>query len=181
MRNVLKDRRCTEYILQVIMEKKDLKVIDQTLQKDYKNLQGRSAVLDCVVRDAEGKQINVEIQQDTEGITYVNSGCQEETELGRLMHDFHCKSAVDMYNEVLARRVYELKETQEGVDHMCREMDKIYSEGEERGEMKAKRETAYELYDEDGFSPEKIAKRVKVSVSTVEKWLNERALAANTI
>ena len=48
MRNVFKKRECTEYVLQVIMDKKDLKVIDQVLQKDYKNLQGRSAILDCV-------------------------------------------------------------------------------------------------------------------------------------
>lgn len=56
MRNVFKKRECTEYILQVIMDQKDLKVIDQVLQKDYKNLQGRSAVLDCVVRDLEGRR-----------------------------------------------------------------------------------------------------------------------------
>lgn len=40
MRNVLKKKACTEYILQVIMEK-DLRVVEQELQKDYKNLQGR--------------------------------------------------------------------------------------------------------------------------------------------
>ena len=34
MRNVFKKRECTEYVLQVIMNKKDLKVIDQVLQKD---------------------------------------------------------------------------------------------------------------------------------------------------
>ena len=67
MRNVFKKRECTEYVLQVIMNKKDLKVIDQVLQKDYKNLQGRSAILDCVARDSEGKQFDVEIQQDNEG------------------------------------------------------------------------------------------------------------------
>lgn len=59
MRNVFKKRECTEYVLQVIMNKKDLKVIDQVLQKDYKNLQGRSAILDCVARDSEGKQMDV--------------------------------------------------------------------------------------------------------------------------
>ena len=53
MRNVFKKRECTEYVLQVIMDKKDLKVIDQVLQKDYKNLQGRSAILDCVARDSQ--------------------------------------------------------------------------------------------------------------------------------
>ena len=58
MRNVLKKKECTEYILQVIMEKTDLKIVEQVIQKDYKNLQGRSAVLDCVARDGENKQFN---------------------------------------------------------------------------------------------------------------------------
>ena len=49
------------------MEKQDLRVIDQIIQKDYKNLQGRSAIMDCVARDSEDKQFDVEIQQDNEG------------------------------------------------------------------------------------------------------------------
>ena len=44
-----------------------LRVLDQIIQKDYKNLQGRSAILDCVVRDGGGRQFDVVIQQDTEG------------------------------------------------------------------------------------------------------------------
>ena len=177
MRNVFKQRECLEYVLQVIMEKQDLRVIDQIIQKDYKNMQGRSAVMDCVARDSEGKQMDVEIQQDNEGaspkraryhsglmdmntlnpgqdfddlpesyvifitrddalgyglpiyhidrkieevsenfkdeahIIYVNSKKQEDTELGRLMHDLHCKNAEDMHSKILADRVYELKET----------------------------------------------------------------------
>ena len=161
------------------MEKQDLKVIDQIIQKDYKNLQGRSAIMDCVARDSEGKQFDVEIQQDNEGaspkraryhsglmdmntlnpgqdfdelpesyvifitrddilgygfpiyhidrhikeaddsfqdeahIIYVNSRKQEDTELGRLMHDLHCKNADEMHSPVLAKRVHELKDTQE--------------------------------------------------------------------
>lgn len=87
-------------------------------------------------------------------IIYVNASEQDDTELGRLMHDFHCKDAKDMYSDILARRVYELKETQEGMDSMREEMDKIYQEGiaigerrgEQRGlrigEQKAKKETA---------------------------------------
>ena len=54
--------------------------------------------------------------QDEAYMIYVNSGRQDNTELGRLMHDLHCKNAEDMHSEVLAKRVYELKETQEGVD-----------------------------------------------------------------
>lgn len=57
MRNVFKQRECLEYVLQVILEKQDLRVIDQVIQKDYKNLQGRSAIMDCVARDSEGNTV----------------------------------------------------------------------------------------------------------------------------
>ena len=67
MRNVLKKRECTEYILRIIMDREDLEVKEQILQKDYKNLQGRSAILDSVVCDMEEKRYNVEIQQENEG------------------------------------------------------------------------------------------------------------------
>lgn len=47
MRNVFKHIECVEYVLQVIMGRNDLHVVDSVVQKDYKNLQGRSAILDC--------------------------------------------------------------------------------------------------------------------------------------
>ena len=246
MRNVFKQRECLEYVLQVIMEKQDLRVIDQIIQKDYKNLQGRSAIMDCVARDSEGKQFDVEIQQDNEGaspkraryhsglmdmntlnpgqdfdelpesyvifitrddilgydfpiyhidrhikeaddsfqdeahIIYVNSRKQEDTELGRLMHDLHCKNADEMHSPVVVKRVHELKDTQNGVELMCHEMEKIYSEGmesgEKRGELKAKKETALSLA-EMGLPVEKIAKAVNHNVNEVQKWIDENLCA----
>ena len=253
MRNVFKKRECLEYVLQVIMEKQDLHGIDKIIQKDYKNLQGRSAVMDCVARDSTGKQFDVEIQQDNEGaspkraryhsglmdmntlnpgqdfdelpesyvifitrddalgyglpiyhihrtieevsenfkdethIIYVNSKKQDDTELGRLMHDLHCKNAGDMHSKILADRVYELKETQKGVEFMCREMEQIYSEGIEngeklgiakgeklgieKGELKKAKETALSLA-EMGLSVDKIAQAVKINVDTVREWID---------
>lgn len=246
MRNVFKKRECLEYVLQVIMEKQDLHVIDQIIQKDYKNLQGHSAVMDCVARDSTGKQFDVEIQQDNEGaspkraryhsglmdmntlnpgqdfeelpesyvifitrddilgyglpiyhidrqikelneafqdeahIIYVNSRKQDDTELGRLMHDLHCKKADEMHSPILAKRMYELKETQKGVELMCHEMEKIYSEGmesgEKRGELKAKKETALSMAEE-GMNIQKIARLVKVSEKDVQKWIDENLCA----
>lgn len=41
------------------------------------------------------------------------------------MYDFHCKDAKDMYSGILAKRVRELKETQEGVEQIFREMEKM--------------------------------------------------------
>ena len=57
MWNVFKQKECLEYVLQVIMEKQELQVIDQVIQKDYKNLQGRSAILDCVAKDEEAASL----------------------------------------------------------------------------------------------------------------------------
>ena len=112
--------------------------------------------------------------QDEAHIIYVNSKRQDDTELGRLMHDLHCKNAGDMYSSILADRVYELKETQKGV--ACHEMEQIYSEGIENGIEKGieqgKRETVLSLA-EMGLPVEKIAKAVRLSVREVQKWLDE--------
>ena len=57
---------------------------------------------------------------------------------GSIADFFHCTKAEDMYSEVLADRVRVLKETQEGVEIMCKEMDKIYKAGELIGEERGK-------------------------------------------
>ena len=65
MRNVLKDSACTEYILKVIMNQDNLKLKDQILQADYKNLQGRSSTLDCVALNNSGKNITLNFRMQT--------------------------------------------------------------------------------------------------------------------
>lgn len=194
MRNVLKKAACTELILQIIMENKDLHILEQVIQMDYKNLQGRSVELDCLARDSEDRCYDIEVENiskrakpkraryhsgmidmntlesgqnferlpetyviwitekdvldgnqpiyhisrrireteecfpDGEHIVYVNSEIQDDTELGRLMHDFHCKNPDDMYYDVLAERVRELKETPKGVTEMCKELEDLCEE-----------------------------------------------------
>ena len=76
---------------------------------------------------------------DSAHIIYVDSKNQEDTELGRLMHDFHCKSAEEMYHSVLQKQVFRLKKTREGVNFMCREMDKIYRDGEKNGQERGEK------------------------------------------
>ena len=238
MRNVFKKKECLEYVLQIILQNHKLFIAEHIIQKDYKNLQGRSAVMDCVARDADGQYFNIEIQQENEGaspnrarynsglmdmnmlnpgqdfdeltenyvifitrndilgyglaiyhvervilevdgffgdgthIIYVNSKIQEATELGRIMHDFHCKKAEDMYSRILADRVYELKETQKGVEFMCQEMEQIYYEGEKSGELKARKETAM-LLVEDGMDISRIARLMKVTEQDIHEWIDE--------
>ena len=109
---------------------------------------------------------------DEAHIIYVNSKKQEDTELGRLMHDLHCKNAEDMHSKILADRVYELKETQKGVEFMCREMEQIYSEGIESGELKKAKASALSMAA-DGMKVDKIAHYLNVSVQMVQKWIDE--------
>ena len=248
-RNVLKDKECCEYILCIIMNDSMLTVLDNQVQVDYKNLHGRSAVLDCVAKSGDGRLFNVEIQQEDEGaipkraryhlglmdmnvlnpgeffdklpetyiifvtqddtlgyrlpiahvdriikengaefgdeahIIYVDSSKHEDTELGRLMHDFHCKAASDMQDGVLAKRIFELKESEKGVEYMCKEMEEIRSEGiavglevgrvegRMEGKVEAQREMAKRLLDL-GMPVEQVAQVAKVSVQLIQEWFS---------
>lgn len=71
--------------------------------------------------------------EDEEHIIYVNSQIKDETKLGRLMHDFSCTDAKDMYNKVLADRVRYFKEDERGVEIMCREMEIMRNQAHEEG------------------------------------------------
>lgn len=55
---------------------------------------------------------------------------------------------------------------------MCREMEQIYSEGIESGELKKAKDTALSMAA-DGMKVEKIAHYLKVSVNMVQKWIDE--------
>ena len=108
MSKVFEDSECAEILLKIILNRDDLKVQDVHVQHVIHNLQGRSIRLDIYAVDLEGKS--------------------DETTLGRLMHDFWCTDAGDMYNTVLANRVRCFKEDVKGVEIMCKEMEKMRDE-----------------------------------------------------
>ena len=194
MGKVFEDKGCAEFLLQIILDRKDLYVQEVHGQHEIKNLQGRSVRLDILATDAANRAYNIEIQRNDRGagvkrarynsglmdanitepgqhydqlnetyvifitendvlkaglpiyhvertvqetgeafgdgahIIYVNSQIKDETELGRLMHDFSCTSADDMYYPVLADRVRYFKEDQKGVASMCRAMEEMRKE-----------------------------------------------------
>lgn len=78
--------------------------------------------VDRIVRET-GKMFN-----DQSHIIYVNSQIKDETALGKLMHDFTCTNAKDMYYEVLADRVHYFKEDEKGVAIMCKAMEDMRNE-----------------------------------------------------
>ena len=108
-------------------------------------------------------------------IIYVNSSVQDDTALGRLMHDLHCPNSQDMYSKILARRIKELKETQEGVDTMCDKLNELIAEerneGEKRGILHTQKETAKNL-QHMGMALEQISLALNVSVQMIQEWLS---------
>ena len=56
-----------QFILRIILDKKDLIVTEVTVQKQFKNIRGRSAELDVVAKDSSDKIYNIEIQRASKG------------------------------------------------------------------------------------------------------------------
>lgn len=194
MAAVFEDTACAEFLLQIILKRKDLKVREVHGQYGIKNLQGRSVRLDILAVDEQNRAYNIEVQRSDRGasekrarynsslldanltssgssydalnetyvifitendvlkaglpiyhiyrmveetgtvfndqshIIYVNSQIKDETALGKLMHDFFCTDAKDMFYLVLANRVQYFKQDAKGVATMCRAMEEMRNE-----------------------------------------------------
>lgn len=63
-------------------------------------------------------------------IIYVNSKIQDDTKLGRLMHDMNCTNAKDMYYKDLADKVGYYKDFERGENNMCEIMEELYKKNE---------------------------------------------------
>lgn len=196
---IFKNSDCAELLLRIVLNKPDIRVIDVQTQDYFKNLEGRSAILDIYAIDDAGVHYDIEVQRSDKGAVmkraryngslmdanitepgetyeklpdvyvifitesdvlgeglplyhycntcvetgkaandgkytiYVNSQIQDdETDLGKLMHDFWCTDASQMHYGILAERVRYFKENEEGIRTMCKAMeDRIIAERKE--------------------------------------------------
>lgn len=117
--------------------------------------------------DENGKQF-----KDGSHIIYVNNKIQDNTPLGRLMHDFSCKNPDDMYYENLAKKIKYFKEEEEGVQKMGDVMEKLMAKREREAEKKTakkeRRELAKNLLAENE-TIERTARLTTLSVAEVRK------------
>ena len=58
---------CIELILQIILGKKDLKVVKAQTEYPIKSLQGRGVRFDVFARDSKGREYDIEIQRSNDG------------------------------------------------------------------------------------------------------------------
>lgn len=116
-------------------------------------------------------------------IIYVNSSIQDDTDLGRLMHDFYCTDADQMYYNTLAKRIKYFKEDSEGVNYMCELMDNLVLEGKAEGRELGRRETliktAKRMYQK-GMSISDISTMLDLKETTVKKIIASKNSSSDT-
>ena len=75
--------------------------------------------------------------KDGSHIIYVNGEKRfDSTALSMLMHDFFCRDAKEIKNDVLAQRVRHFKEEESGVEEMCEIMQKLANDAAYEKSMK---------------------------------------------
>ena len=225
------DTASIELVLQIVLEKPDLKVLDVRTQVFVENLLNRSVRLDILATDSTGAKLNVEVQRSDKGagrkrarynssmmdanllkkgedfdklpetwvifitendvmgkglplypiercflgtgerfedgshILYVNGAYRSDTPIGKLMHDFSCTDAADMYYGTLADRVRFFKESKEGIEIMCRAMEDMRNQTLKEGMTNV----AKKMLEDGTITLEKIAEFVGLSVEEVKK------------
>ncbi len=237
MRMVFDDNaEATELLLNVFLNRNDMKVLRVSSQKEMKNPNGRSVRLDIYAMDAEGRHYDIEIQRQDRGagerrarfnssmldtrllqsgqnpetmpdsyvifitendvrrqnrpiycfhrrddetnelfddgshIIYVNGAYKdEESRIGRLMHDFRCVEADDMHHRVLADRVRYFKETEGGRAVMCKVMEDMRNEA-----INAEKIRTILAMIEKGLDMELIAEIYEMSVEEIEVLLQSQ-------
>ena len=231
------DTASIELVLQIVLEKPDLKVLDVRTQVFVENLLNRSVRLDILATDSTGAKLNVEVQRSDKGagrkrarynssmmdanllkkgedfdklpetwvifitendvmgkglplypiercflgtgerfedgshILYVNGAYRGDTPIGKLMHDFSCTDAADMYYGTLADRVRFFKESKEGIEIMCQAMEDMRNQTLKEG-MK---EVALRMLAAGKYALEEIVNISGLSLEEVKQLKADRS------
>lgn len=111
--------------------------------------------------------------EDGSYLFYVNGEYEGDDPIGRLMHDFRCTRAEDMYYPVLAERVKYLKESEEGKKFMGsvfdQWMEEVAKEAEQKAIEKTSKEIACRMIARGDRKEEEIAEDVGLTLEEVRK------------
>lgn len=109
---------------------------------------------------------------DGEHIIYVNGAYNDPddtSDLAKLVHDFRCNKASDMLLAPFADKTRFFKETQEGVDRMCKVMEDIMEERMKDTRYREKVGIAVAMLRDGKLSNEDIAKYTGLTVEKVNE------------
>lgn len=136
-----------EYILNIIMNKTDLKVRRIQTQHCVPNLYGRSVRFDVFAIDQYGREYNFEVQNANDGAEPKRARYNSD------MLDFKQSDADKMHSKLLSDRMKYLKSTDEEVTKMCniveeysaKRFDEGVRVGERRGERRGERKGKHKM------------------------------------
>ena len=109
---------------------------------------------------------------DGEHIIYVNGAYNNEddkSDLAKLIHDFRCSSGKDMLLAPFADKTRFFKETQEGVERMCKVMEEMMEERLKDSEYRKAVSIAVNLLKIGVLTNEQIAEVTGLSVERVKE------------
>lgn len=229
----------TEYLLNTILERDDLEVLEVTGQRMYKSpyIKGRSITMDIYAKDINNRFYDIEVQRGDAGaiprraryhsammdvrmlmkgqdfeeiedsyvifitqndvmkkglpiyhvdriikesheefgdgshIVYVNGEYKnDQDEIGRLLHDFACTKAEDMYNNILKEHVRYYKNTEGGSDRMNEVLEKYIEKRVEARAQDLAQDMAQDMVKEKDL--ERIKNMVQTMKTTVEQAMD---------
>lgn len=114
---------------------------------------------------------------DKSNILYVNGEYRDSSDIGKLMHDFSCTNAKDMYFDLMAERTRCLKENPKGVREMCQVIEEMRAEerregwqaGWKQGRQEKMREVVLRMIAAETLSSEEIAQYSGLSLEEVKE------------
>jgi len=101
-------------------------------------------------------------------IIFVNgayNNAEDNSDLAKLVHDFRCKNAEDMYTKELADKTRYYKETPEGVSYMCKAIEEMRNEAKRMNTL----EIAVNMIADGSIPFEKIALLTGLSLEDVQE------------
>ena len=97
-------------------------------------------------------------------IIYVNGAYKnDEDPVGRLMHDFRCTSAVDMFYDELAKSVRFFKETEGGQSRMSKAMEDRIRRAEEETRIETTVHLIKEIMESMKMTAEQVMTMMNIS------------------
>lgn len=105
-------------------------------------------------------------------IIFVNGAYQnadDTSDLAKLVHDFRCKNADDMYTKLLADKTRYFKETPEGVSTMCKAIEDMRNEATKEAELQKDIEFAIKLITRGKDTIEEISDLTGLSIEDIQE------------
>lgn len=109
---------------------------------------------------------------DGEYILFVNGAYtnqEDNSDLAKLIHDFRCNDADDMYFDLMAERTRYYKKSLKGVSHMCKIMEDMRNEAAKEAKTQEKIQIALNLLSLGMGSVEKIAEATGLTIEKVQE------------